>query len=161
VSASVREHNFECYLILATNGQCRKSRIHSLLLLILPVQPLSLLWWWSFSADLTWNIEKGNVRNNDLIQITQFHWHEQSMSQFNPVVQLWVYKVLQTPQKKLYTYKTITYCGICSFFMKKSSLEHYNYIFQIVWAFLGETELQTFLSNYRLHRRWCHWLVPK
>jgi hypothetical protein len=51
-----------------------------------------------------------------------------------------VYKVLPTPQKKLYTYKTIIYCGICCFLMKKSSLGH-NYIFQIVWALLGGTEL--------------------
>jgi hypothetical protein len=30
-----------------------------------------------------------------------------------------VHKVL-TPQKKLYTYKTIIYCGICCFLMKKA-----------------------------------------
>jgi hypothetical protein len=53
-----------------------------------------------------------------------------------------VHKVLLTPQKQLYTYKAIIiYCGICCFLLKKSSLGHYNYIFQIVWALLGGTEL--------------------
>jgi hypothetical protein len=63
------------------------------------------------------------------------------MAAAQKILNFLVHKVLQTPQKKLYTYKTIIYCGICCFVMKKSSLGHYNYIFQIVWALLGATEL--------------------
>jgi hypothetical protein len=53
----------------------------------------------------------------------------------------WCIKSSRLHKTKLYTYKTIIYCGMCYFLMKKSSLGHYNYIFQIVWGVLGGTGL--------------------
>jgi hypothetical protein len=78
----------------------------------------------------------------------------------------WCIKSSRLHKEKLYTYKSIIYCGICCFLMKKSSLGHYNYIFQIVWALLGGMELgwipTVSLVSSKFVRRWryhiCNWI---